>query len=402
MNEERAVGGHEECTSCGRRFRVVDLHCFPQPPGMSDVVALGDQTCDNINDNPYIDQCWSYWSDYRHASADQRTVPHAEPPPADSPSADEAKWLEALDEAIARVTTREYRQLKRQDATGSTARLECAFKSIEKLQKGEQPCYDRWDALLYVSWYQPRQVHLAYAVLKQHPPPPSSKPLRIVDFGCGAWAVSIALAMFAAGGHPALRDRKVSIHGIESKEPMWEMGQQLWHECLCAAEKRGLNTGFARRMSPGGDAYLDRLAADASAETWLLAIHALYDESQRDVGSFLDRYRERLASGLRYQLLTTHGSKLPMLESIVGVSGEWISPPPIWNGTLGRTTKCRRKIHEELRRSGSPMSGKYMRYLWNRVSWNPRDPGTPIEKDAVWVRGQSSDPQRPEIPAPAA
>ena len=160
MNEERVVGGHEECTSCGCRFRVIGLDWSPSRPGLSDVVALGDRAC-TVTDKPYFDQCWSYWSDYRHAVADQPTDPHAGSPPADSPSPDDAKWLEALDQAIAKVTWAEYSRLKRQHPTDIAANLEHAFESIDRLQTGGQPRYDEWDAPLYVSWYQARQVHLA-------------------------------------------------------------------------------------------------------------------------------------------------------------------------------------------------------------------------------------------------
>ena len=386
--KEPTVGGQEECVMCGRRFRVETLEpgTFDHTTGQWDIVALGDLGCDGDH-HIYYPRCWEYRS--AASTRSRRQVEGAVRRAASSgqPWPDEGKWLEALDEAIAKVTWREYCQLKRQHPADFTARLQLAFESIEKLQRGEQPCYDRWDALLYVSWYQARQIHLVSAVLRQYPPPRSTKRLQIVDFGCGAWAAPIALAMVAAGGHPALHDREVSIYRIESKDPMDRIGKLLWCALFRAAEKRGLmNTGSANRMIPG-DAYLDRLA-HASAEVWLLAIHALYDESQRDVKSFLDRYRERLASGLRYELLTTHKSKRRLLESVVdGDSREQtVGLKPIWTGTLIETTKCRRRIREALS-SGKPMSDKYVRYLKNAVAWNPRSPGTPIEQDAVWVRG---------------
>lgn len=370
-----------------------------------DSVALGDATCDHPgDDNPYFNRCWAYWSDYRRLASGRRRSPDAEPTPAHSASSDEAKWREALDEATASVTWEEYRRLtdecrrlKRPPSAVSIS-LEEAFKSIGRLwASGLSPRYDAWDALLYVSWYQARQIHLVCAVLEQHPPPRSGKPLRVVDVGCGAWAVPIALAMLEARGHPALLDRDVSVHGIERADPMTRIGQKLWLEFGCAAEARGLPIDFFEMIDEDStftsvNEYPDSPARDASAEAWLLAIHALYEESQPEIGRFLAKFRTRHVSRLRYELLTTDGSesKRQILESIiVKGSGERLGPPqpsrltPVWNDVLIETTKCRRKIHKELRDSGIPMSDKHMGYLWNAVAWNPSNP---IQQDAIWVR----------------
>ena len=203
--------------------------------------------------------------------------------------------------------------------------------------------------------------------------------------------------MLAAIGHPALVDRDVQIHGIEPSSPMTTIGKELWLECGCAAEARGLPNDFVDRMMDDDcifnlDEYRDPLARNASVESWLLAIHAFYDESQPEISPFLDSYRKRHSNRLRYELLSTHGSKRNHLEStIVRGSGERIGPKysrvtPTWEGALTQTTKRRRRIREDLKDSGDPMSDKYMRYLENEVTWNPRTPGTPIEQDAIWVR----------------
>ncbi len=372
---------------------MVDLTDGAHNSRRLDVVALGDATCDHPDyDNPYFNRCWSY---YQHPTGDQGREPYADPAPDRIESRDEAGWREALDEAIAKVTREEYSRLKRKHDV--TARLTDAFKSIGRLWAtgGKPPRYDQWDALLYVSWYQARQVHLVCAVFDQLPPPPSGKPLRVVDFGCGAWAVPIALAILEARGHAALLDREVSIHGIERASPMTRIGEKLWLEFGCAAEARGLPIDFMDMIDEDGiftsaEAYRDSPARDASAESWLLAIHALYDEPQPAIGPFLVGYRERHASHLRYELLTTHKRKQQILEGIIDKgSGERIGPQqpscltPIWDGTLTKTTACRREIHRELGNSGSPMRRSHMDYLWKRVAWNP------IQQDAIWVRRPS-------------
>lgn len=375
---------------CRRRFRVMRLEKGEIAYGKRYIVALGGPNCNDCDNDFYGGRCWAY---YQRPDPNHRRELHAAPPAAPNPSPDDTQWLEALDEAIASVTSEEYGRLKRQHPNNITARLEGAFKSIRQLwTTGKQPRYDDWDALLYVSWYQARQVHLVYAAFEQHPPPPSGRPLQIVDMGCGAWAAPIALAMLEARGHTALLDRKVSVHGIERKRAMTRMGEKMWLEFACAAEARGLPIEFIEmidedRIFTSVRESLDSLARDASSEFWLLAIHALYDdESQPEVRRFLADYRKRHASRLRYELLTTDGNskKRQLLESIGGPCHPRVAP--IWNGTLTETTKFRQKIREELKNSGNAMSDKHMSYLGNKVAWNPSNP---IERDAIWVRRAS-------------
>ena len=69
---------------------------------------------------------------------------------------------------------------------------------------GEEPEYNEWDALFYVTWYQPRQINLALAILQKLYEDArkwlgSDFPLHIIDVGCGAFlAVQFAMAILAA------------------------------------------------------------------------------------------------------------------------------------------------------------------------------------------------------------
>ena len=338
---------------------------------------MGDPGCHDPYNTIYgtIDgnRCWEYWSD---------------------PSPDDAKWREALDEAIAKVIRKEYRRLERLHPSDASARLEDAFKSIGRLwgPGGQPPRYDQWDALLYVSWYQARQIHLVCAALEQHAPTPSRKPLRVVDVGCGAWAVPIALAMLEARGHEALCGRELSVHGIEPASSMTRMGRKLWRAFRNATEERGLRTDSIERMIdvvsifPSVDEYLKYLgppARGASAESWLIAIHALYDDSKSDISRIRDDHRKRHAS---LELLTTDGKrrKRQLLESIVGPCRSGVTP--IWEDcVLTETSEARQEIRKELRKPGEmPITKKYMDYLEKKVEWNRGS--NPIQRDAIWVR----------------
>ena len=382
---------YDVCVNCGQEFRVGHVDCQPGFPA----VLFGTTECLIRNE-----RCLAFGP-----SCDSQSRLRART--ASAPASDPVNpALQALDDAIAKVTWAEYTRLKDRypgdmapgsgtprvsRSTAFVERLEGAFKSIDGLQTGRKPNYDEWDAPLYVSWYQARQVHLVCAALQQYPPPPSEKPLQVIDIGCGAWAVPIALAIAAANGGVALRKRHVSIHGIEPSESMTDLGKELWLEFGCAAEQRGLDIDFIHEMidddgifaSVGAYPGLPPSNAPADSESWLLAIHALYDESKSEITRFL-KDRRRPANRLRYELITTDETKKPELTGlIVDGPGEWAGLKPIWQDCLPETTKIRRAMRRELMRSERPLDNKYLSYLWAAVSWNP---GNPIEKDAIWVR----------------
>jgi hypothetical protein len=318
-----------------------------------------------------------------------------------TPEPDTAKLArQAVDEAIATVTRQEYCRLKGSYPGNFVERLERAFKSVYRLQTpGCMPDYDQWDAPLYTSWYQARQIHLVTAMLRKLPPPRSESPLRIIDFGCGAWAAPIAIAVCALNGWAGLDGRQVRIDGIEPKSPMTRMGTELWTEFLIAAEDRGLNSDGVikmideKRIYDSAGWYFEDSAASASSEEeyWLLAVHALYEKSKNQLGSFLGNARSQIGNRVRYEFISTHMSKAELLREVL----EWqefegpelVVPTPIWECGLQKTTRCRRDINTEINAesdSGATLDITYQNYLRNEVSWNPGK--NRIECDAVWVR----------------
>ena len=78
-----------------------------------------------------------------------------------------------------------------------------AYESFQ--DKDRKPDYDDpWVALLYLTWYQPSQVNLAYTLSRRilgATNPFLSGSLQIVDYGCGALAMLFGLALAAAETH---------------------------------------------------------------------------------------------------------------------------------------------------------------------------------------------------------
>ena len=132
-----------------------------------------------------------------------------------------------IDEAIATVAEEEFNRLC--EITNNVAQvgenIKAALESLAKLRDGLEPEYNEWDALFYVTWYQPRQINLALSILQelyqdvrkwQGP----DLPLHIIDVECGALAVQFAMAILAAEGTPAECNDNVTVNGIDPSEPM--------------------------------------------------------------------------------------------------------------------------------------------------------------------------------------
>ena len=142
----------------------------------------------------------------------------------------------ALDASIADVAAKEFHRISRgmSDQEIATATTH-ALDSLGRLQTGQRiPNYGEWDALFYLTWYQPRQINLAYTVARripkdQNPLLEGRGNLQVVDFGCGALAMQFGLALMAAdtlenrGSYP-----RMAIVSTDSRDEMPRIGRQMW------------------------------------------------------------------------------------------------------------------------------------------------------------------------------
>ena len=74
-----------------------------------------------------------------------------------------------FDEAIATVAEQEFNRLRRitTDNAQVAENVKAALDSLVNLQYGVEPEYNEWEALFYVTWYQPYQINLALTVLQK-------------------------------------------------------------------------------------------------------------------------------------------------------------------------------------------------------------------------------------------
>ena len=109
-----------------------------------------------------------------------------------------------LDEAIAAVAEQEFNRLRRitNDDVQLAENVNAALDSLAKLQYGVKPEYNEWDALFYLTWYQPRQINLALTILPglyedARTDLGANFSLHIIDVGYGALAIQFAMAILA-------------------------------------------------------------------------------------------------------------------------------------------------------------------------------------------------------------
>lgn len=310
--------------------------------------------------------------------------------------------VNALDEAIGEVAEAEFARLSDHQAPEDCAEeIEAAFGSLGRLQSAEQPdepAYDEWDTLFYVSWYQPRQVHLVSSVVRQLYPSGVPGPLHVVDVGCGAWAVQMALAIVAGEDRLNPSDCPVTVHGIDSSGHMRRLGEELWVEwrhCAAADGRLGslVDTMDAMSVSCGAyDSYETwrhsaslRHTSRSGVQRWLTAVHAVYEARLGELGDLYcevwDHLSDLSESGeLDVAIATSDGSKKRLVEELTDEEGYELKPDPIWCGGASHTTAWRRSLRDRLE---SHLDAKAKNYLQNAVKWDY--PHNPIKRDAARV-----------------
>ncbi|MDE2851496.1 MAG: class I SAM-dependent methyltransferase [Acidobacteriota bacterium] len=308
---------------------------------------------------------------------------------------DADKRLALLDEAIAEVAVAEYRRLAaRLSSREVSNRVNGALESLDSLKRGRQPNYDEWDALFYLTWYQPRHVHLIYTLL-HHGTRDFPALSQVIDIGCGAGATQVALAFSMADQPSRSGAVDVSVHGIDPSRPMRAIGKALWLALRHRAERDPDLGGLGKVMADmsarcASYGSYEAYAASPSAVAakiaghphWLTAVHAVYEKTKSELRRLLAEVSaDREPEGI---LVTCDDGKEGLLDHVLEVLGGSLESrqiKPIWRGPLRCTTSWRRWVRADL---DSP-SELCRNYLKGQVRWDPI--GNPIEKDVARVWG---------------
>lgn len=220
----------------------------------------------------------------------------------------------ALDTAIADVAESEYKRLARGKSPEDIAtHVAHALRSFEQLQSGMPPEYNEWDALLYLTWYQPRQVNLALAAVAGYREAP--RPVHVIDVGCGALATTIAMAISAAGSEVPPADIDIEIHGIDPSDHMRSIGLRLLRRfCHIVTHDPSLsrlrmicdkvNVGIHRTLDEYYRSDGAKRGTHRASTCWLTVIHAVYASNVDGLQSDLGQIRRK--SDPAYEVVTCH------------------------------------------------------------------------------------------------
>lgn len=287
---------------------------------------------------------------------------------------------DALDTAVAEVAEDEYRRLSRgKSRKGIAKRVARVLRSFEQLQSGMPPKYNKWDALLYLTWYQPRQINLALAAVARYPQAP--RPIHVIDVGCGALATTIAMAIWAASSEARRSDIDIEVHGIDPSDDMTRIGLRLLRRfsSIVASEpslsrlrmtlgRVEENMGIHRTLDEYYSSDSAKRGMRRGSTCWLTVIHAVYASNVDSLREDLKRIRHK--SSPAYEVVTCHKIGREVAERIrrrdaieFPLSRENFD----LHGYLNKTTDWRRQLASKL-----PTVDSILRpYLQPGVPWNP-------------------------------
>ncbi len=295
----------------------------------------------------------------------------------------------ALDVSIAYVAKKEFAQLSRGLSNREIAeQILWALQALDGLQKNEMPDYDAWDALLYLTWYQPSQINLAYTLARSITP--NRNPLvaglgrlQVVDFGCGALAMQFGLAL--AGAETLRRHGrcpKFAIVPMDESDHMQQIGEQTWRRLIQEIADTDKYPQH-RHLLQVCTTMTKRGRHRCSEETcWLTVLHVAYEENVEEVKIRLDKgvcewkpdVLLVMARPLAHKWAYSHDEpkayeKREKLLTFENLAIE---------GMLEATTEFRRSLHklygQDIDKVAHSQGGRAISYyLSNSVLWAPKN-----------------------------
>ncbi|MCY3771216.1 MAG: hypothetical protein OXG98_04255 [Gemmatimonadetes bacterium] len=314
-----------------------------------------------------------------------------------------------IDIAIASIAIEQWKRLAgivrdTDDRFYALFSVEKALDSLRRLRLDGIPDYNDWDALFYLTWFQPNQINIAYEVLSGLENNLSYEDeqgcgwngnlfglcdgkLRIVDFGCGALAMVFALAVVAANAlSKGSKVTSITVDCVDKSPAMVRIGQKAWYRFVDSLKTRHPDHPMCNIFSSIELHLHNHINSLQDSPTlvpcFVSAIHCAYSDNVADVAHdmsvILDRFKPVAV------FLTTHKKKEEVLDELsLGIDNKDYDPlltigrvDPFFRGNLPETTKLRKELskhllkpHDWLTKSG--VDGGFIRdYLssWS-VKW---------------------------------
>ena len=286
---------------------------------------------------------------------------------------------DALDKAITTVAQQEFDRLTKDlNNEQIEEKVVGALISLRRLQSGDIPNYDEWDALFY-HWYQPSHINLAYSMIEwSHE---LSDQLHIVDFGCGALAMQFGVFLAAVDaierGQPI---NEIKIDSIDTSQAMIDIGQKIWEQ-LKREIARNPNLSYLDRayevikpiIQEKGD--IERIGSAPHSNVWVSAIHAVYDDNKNAVQQSLNSLVDRLNPDVCFT--STHSKSKSLLSEVWSFADDGYdvicqdNVQSSFSGELEAITQWRRQLNSNLPQSDPILENldpvRY--YLDNPVRW---------------------------------
>ena len=286
---------------------------------------------------------------------------------------------QALDTAISTVAEEWFEKLSHRMTEQEIAEKVCkTLRSLERLQRGEMPQYDAWDALFYALWYQPSQINLAYTLARNIPE--SLNPLisgighlEVFDFGRGALAMNFGLSL-ASSDFARKTPPRIFVAGGDASESMQQIGWEIWDcfiEEMCEVkdypELRSLRrTCFNMKVERKGTAPTAR---------WLTILHVAYEENFDEVG-------QNLSDQIKLQkpdliIATTHKVSegwlycpdLSLYEQNDSLSADIEATDLMFKGKFEKTTLFRKNLwHAKINTSDNHLSNEEKSFVKNYLT----------------------------------
>ena len=290
-----------------------------------------------------------------------------------------------------------------------------SLSSLDLLSKNRIPNYDNWDALFYLTWYQPRQINLVYSLLHGIRTSNSSfettpllqdvfefgtETVRFIDLGCGCLATMFAVTLAAADSYMQGQDiPKIEFYCIDSSPAMIQIGHKVWSvfrdtmqrtdpvHPVCSIFEKIHPSFISHTIEP------EHYNSGTDTPCFVTAIHCVYSEGIREIKDALDSiigYFHPVAV-----LLSTHASKDELLDYVIPTrtyqseyhlksSGTDIDQQ-LENRLMEKTTKWRQTTNSIVSKDLDRLSNfeiygsvfsfgpNFSRYLTNSVNWWKND-----------------------------
>ena len=291
-----------------------------------------------------------------------------------------------LEEALVKIAEEKWQKLVANLRSSDSRDLEKQYvekslRSLKRLQEDGMPNYDEWDSLFYFTYYQPRQVNLAFSILcamrtDRDIFESENRKIRFIDYGCGCLATIFAVSMAAADSiSRGIHIEKIKFDFYDKNTDMINAGEEIWGEFVKAMRTNYPKhpvTGVLNKILYKTHTSLSTMRENYEA-CYLTSFHCIYSENIDDVSLDIGRLLSQFKPvGV---ILTTDSIKKDCLNRLkLKVSGKYHQLPinnltSQFNGDLVKVTNWRRGLKEKWT-CNKHEHALWSNYLEGKVFWN--------------------------------